>query len=88
MSEELEFLNHEDVKSKLKSPVKARKKPIIITAYQIKSGDFKVHSIEGLVQGKKDDWLIVGINNEIYVCDKKIFEKSYDILTNKNDSRK
>jgi hypothetical protein len=87
--EELEFLNYEDVKTKLKrSPVKARKKPITITAYQIKSGNFKVHSKEGIHQGRKDDWLMVGVDNEIYVCDKKIFEKSYDILTNKNDSRK
>jgi hypothetical protein len=84
----LEFLNYEDVKTKLKNPVKARKKPITITAYQIKSGDFKVHSKEGIHQGRKDDWLMVGVDNEIYVCDKKIFEKTYDILTNKNDNSK
>lgn len=76
-----EFLNLEDVQNKLNNPHKVRKKPIVITAYPITHIDkFKVYSKEGIHEGKKGDWLMVGVNDEIYVCDKSIFEKTYDII--------
>jgi len=55
-----------------------RKKPIVVHAAQINE-EFRVDSLEGdYAQGKPGDYLIVGINNEQYICDKAIFEKSYD----------
>ena len=55
-----------------------RKKPIIVHAKQI-SEDFRVKTLEGdYKQGKAGDYLMQGIENELYICDKGIFEKTYD----------
>jgi hypothetical protein len=32
------------------------------------------------MEGKANDWLMVGVNGELYPCDNAIFEKTYDIL--------
>jgi len=54
------------------------KRPIIVHAKQINEL-FRVESLEGnYKQGKPGDYLIRGINGELYICDKEIFEKSYD----------
>jgi hypothetical protein len=58
---------------------KAIKKPIAIQCVQIHE-PFKVETMEGTMQGKSGDWLMVGVNGEMYPCDKHIFEKSYDLL--------
>jgi hypothetical protein len=31
------------------------------------------------MKGKKGDWLMVGINGEMYPCDKAIFNKTYKL---------
>lgn len=55
-----------------------RKKPIIIHAKQINE-EFRVNTLEGnYKQGKAGDYLMQGIDNELYICDKDIFEKTYD----------
>lgn len=57
-----------------------RKKPIIVYHKQINE-PFRVNSLEGnLKQGKPGDYLMRGIEGELYICDKVIFEKTYDIL--------
>lgn len=58
---------------------KALKKPIPIKCVQIDE-PFEVESMEGLVKGKKGDWLMIGIHGEKYVCDAAIFKKTYDII--------
>ena len=58
---------------------KAKKKPIAIRCKQIHE-PFEVVTMEGVMQGKKGDWLMVGVNDEMYACDREIFEKTYDIL--------
>ncbi|WP_410005265.1 PGDYG domain-containing protein [Aequorivita nionensis] len=70
------FLQDETPNLKFK---KALKKPIPIKCIQIDE-PFEVESMEGLVKGKKGDWLMVGINGEKYVCDAAIFKKTYDII--------
>ncbi len=57
----------------------AKKKPIPITCYQINE-PFEVETMEGKLRGKKGDWLMVGINGEMYPCDQDIFKKTYDLL--------
>jgi len=57
---------------------KAIKKPIAIRCIQIDE-PFEVETMEGLMKGKKGDYLIVGIHGEMYPIDKKIFLKTYDI---------
>ena len=58
---------------------KAVKKPIPIRCYQMDE-PFEVETMEGIMQGKKDDWLMVGISGEMYPCDNEIFIKSYTII--------
>ena len=54
------------------------KKPIPIKAKQINE-EFRVDTLEGnYKQGKPGDYLMCGIENELYICDKGIFEKTYD----------
>jgi hypothetical protein len=55
-----------------------KKRPVIVSAIQINE-PFRVNSLEGdYKQGKAGDYLIKGIDGENYICDKAIFEKTYD----------
>ncbi|PTM06622.1 MAG: hypothetical protein DA407_11575 [Bacteroidetes bacterium] len=58
---------------------KAFKKPIAINCIQINE-PFSVETMEGKMKGKKGDWLMVGVNGEMYPCDQDIFKKTYDVL--------
>lgn len=58
---------------------KAIKKPIPINCIQIDE-PFEVETLEGNMTGKKGDWLMVGVNGEMYPCDREIFEKTYTIV--------
>ena len=64
----------------VESMVPCRKKPIVIHAKQIDE-PFRVDTLEGnYKQGKTGDYLMRGIDGELYICDREIFEKTYDIL--------
>ena len=42
---------------------------------------FRVESLEGnYKQGKPGDYLMQGVEGELYICDKMIFEKTYDFV--------
>ena len=58
---------------------KAIKKTIAIKCIQIDE-PFMVETIEGTMNGKKGDWLMVGVNGEMYPCDQAIFTKTYNLL--------
>lgn len=58
---------------------KAVKKPIAIKCIQIDE-PFTVETMEGTMQGKKGDWLMVGVHGEMYPIDNSIFEKTYDLI--------
>lgn len=58
---------------------KAMKKPIAIKCFKVDE-DFEVETMEGVMKGKKGDYLIVGINGEMYPVDSEIFVKTYDIV--------
>ena len=61
--------------------VSCRKKPIVVHAKQIHES-FRVNTLEGdYKQGKAGDYLMQGIDNELYICDKDIFERTYDWVT-------
>lgn len=59
----------------------AIKKPIAIKVHQMNE-DFVVETLEGTMRGKAGDYLMVGVNGEMYPCAKEIFEKTYDKQTN------
>jgi hypothetical protein len=52
------------------------KKPIPVKAVQIPY-DFWVESLEGNHQGHAGDYLIQGVKGELYICQKDIFEETY-----------
>jgi hypothetical protein len=55
-----------------------RKKPIVVWAKRMDE-EFRVNTLEGnYKQGKAGDYLMRGIEGELYICDKAIFEKTYD----------
>lgn len=56
------------------------KRPIVVHAIQVNE-EFRVNSLEGdYAQGKAGDYLMRGINGELYICDREIFEKTYDFV--------
>ena len=56
------------------------KRPIVVHAKRIDE-EFRVNTLEGnYKQGKPGDYLMRGINGELYICDGPIFEKTYDFL--------
>ena len=60
--------------------VDCRKRPIVIQAKKIDE-EFRVNTLEGnYKQGKPGDYLMKGIDGELYICDGSIFVKTYDIL--------
>ena len=56
------------------------KRPIVVHAKKMDE-EFHVNSLEGnYKQGKPGDYLMRGIEGELYICDGEIFEKSYDFV--------
>ena len=47
---------------------------------------FEVDTLEGRMYGKAGDYLMEGIDKELYICDKSIFERTYttDVVQYKN----
>jgi hypothetical protein len=59
--------------------LRAVKKPIPIRCIQM-DAPFVVKTMEGELNGKEGDWLMIGIQGEVYPCDNEIFIKTYDLL--------
>jgi len=56
-----------------------RKRPMIVHARQMHE-PFTVVTREGTIRGKAGDYLMKGVRGELYPCDRKIFEDTYDFL--------
>lgn len=57
----------------------------IIAAIKAKSVSFRgihmlINTLEGIMAANPGDWIIQGVNGEIYPCKPDIFEKSYDLV--------
>ncbi|GAO98971.1 hypothetical protein Cva_01641 [Caedimonas varicaedens] len=61
------------------------KKPLHVQASQ-QEEEFMILSLAGKMRGKAGDYVIKGIEGELYPCDKRIFEKSYTLLTPQEDT--
>ena len=73
---------------------KYRKKPVVISAMQwlgdydeisslqskiIPMGTkIKIHTLEGDMTADIGDWIIIGVNGELYPCKDDIFKKTYE----------
>jgi len=62
----------------LPPPLRAMKKAILIEVRQM-TEPFAVQTMEGRMEGKAGDWLLTGVNGEMYPCDAAIFERTYDV---------
>lgn len=59
------------------------KRPIVVHAQRM-NHEFRVNTLEGnYKQGKPGDYLMRGIDGELYICDGAIFERSYDFIEGK-----
>lgn len=57
------------------------KRPLVVHALRIDT-EFRVNTLEGnYKQGKAGDYLMRGIDGELYICDGPIFERSYDFVS-------
>lgn len=54
-----------------------RKKPVVVRAIKLKE-EVQVETREGTLKGYPGDFIIEGIEGEIYPCDRKIFWKTYE----------
>jgi hypothetical protein len=80
MSEMLIFPTYDPTNLPNVEFIPCRKKPIIVHSAQI-CQEFRVDTLEGnYKQGKAGDYLMRGIEGELYICDKDIFERTYDII--------
>lgn len=55
---------------------KYQKKPVIVYAIQMDE-PFEVETLEGVMKGNAGDYLIKGVNGELYPCKSDIFNKTY-----------
>lgn len=56
---------------------KYRKRPVVIDAKQL-TQRVEIDTREGTVVGEPGDYLIVGVDGEIYPCGREIFEQTYE----------
>lgn len=42
-------------------------------------GSFSVETLEGTMEGKAGDYLMIGVNGEMYPCDADVFAKTYEL---------
>jgi hypothetical protein len=56
---------------------KFRKKPIVIEAIQL-DARAEIETREGKLYGEIGDWLITGVEGEVYPCGDAIFRKTYE----------
>ena len=52
---------------------------VLRAAISTKTG-LKIQTLEGEMLAREDDWIIRGVNGELYPCKPDIFDKTYDIL--------
>jgi hypothetical protein len=57
-----------------------KKKPIVVYAKEMDK-PFAVKTLEGVMTGKKGDFLVIGISGEMYPVDREIFFKTYEVVS-------
>jgi hypothetical protein len=56
-----------------------RKKPVIVKAYKYKGSEpLFIETLEGRMCALPGDWVITGVNGELYPCKDDIFRKTYE----------
>lgn len=58
---------------------KFRKKPVVVKARQL-TEDQLVDTAEGTMHGRPGDWLIRGVEGELYPCKDSVFRRTYEAV--------
>ncbi len=45
----------------------------------------EIHALEGVETGRLSDWIIKGVEGELYPCNNRIFRKTYVLLQDDGD---
>jgi hypothetical protein len=53
------------------------KKPVLVHAMKVYE-TFWVQTMEGLMKGDRGDYLIMGVEGELYPCKASVFKKTYE----------
>jgi len=56
-----------------------RKKPVLVRALEIDE-PFETETLEGVLQGKAGDFLMIGVRGEVYPIAREIFLTTYDVV--------
>jgi hypothetical protein len=64
----------------MNSWTKFRKKPVVIEAYQIGLDEDEqlIETLEGSMKASPGDWIIKGVEGEMYPCKPSIFRQTYE----------
>jgi len=69
-----------DTFEQVENMLSCMKRPIVVHAKLINE-EFQVNTLEGnYKQGKPGDYLMRGIDGELYICDGNIFNKTFDFI--------
>ena len=55
-----------------------RKLPVIVSARPCKPEGEQIKTLEGVMTASPGDWIICGVDGEIYPCKPDIFAKTYE----------
>jgi hypothetical protein len=60
---------------------KARKKPVVVEFREVEGEVEIIHTLEGDLEAHKEkSFVIRGVKGELYPIDKKIFERTYEVV--------
>jgi hypothetical protein len=50
----------------------------VVVSYSVSGPVMLIKTLEGVMEAKVNDWIIKGVNGEVYPCKPDIFEKTYE----------
>jgi len=56
-----------------------RRRPVVVSATRMEV-PFRVETLEGWMEGQMGDWLIEGVEGELYPCKDSIFRATYEAV--------
>lgn len=59
--------------------IRVRKKPVEVEAWKTDRTIY-IETLEGTMEARPGDWIIRGVNGELYPCKPDVFEKTYEII--------
>lgn len=94
----IEHISSVDLKNQLRNIVKeevpedigecdtfwVQHKPNVLKAVKNVRADVPLETLNGYVTTNEGDWIIEGVNGELYPCDKEIFKELYEVLGDNN----